>query len=286
VNGKPLHIRADLHIHTTASDGDQSPEGIASLARFSGLDAIAITDHDTLAGARLSEELGAKHGLSIIPGVEISIAYDPGTLHILGYFPAFPEEFEGLLARLQTARVVRLPRIIERLRALGMDISESDVRDIAKEGQIGRPHIAKALMKKGHVRDFEEAFTRFLGKGKPAYVEKDRMTCAEAIEAILASGGMPVLAHPFTLGLDKTEMQDFVSDLTKLGLKGMEVFYPDHTKPQKKLYTEIARSLDLVATGGTDFHSASVAGLSPGKYGLDRDGFARFLERLYGSQPA
>jgi 3',5'-nucleoside bisphosphate phosphatase len=276
-----LHIRADLHLHTTASDGDLSPDRIASLAQASGLDAIAITDHDTVAGASAAEELGKRYGIRIIPGVEISIAYGPGTLHILGYFPTYPRGFETMLERLQHARVVRLPMMIEKLNALGMDITASDVTDIAKEGQIGRPHVAKALLRKGYVRDFEDAFSRYLGKGKPAYVEKDRMGSGEAIETIRSHGGMPVLAHPFTLGLDKKEVKGFIEGLTGQGLQGIEIFYPDHTKPQKKLYLGIAQELGLVATGGTDFHSPIPGGTPPGAYGLDKNGYTLFLERLY-----
>jgi 3',5'-nucleoside bisphosphate phosphatase len=276
-----LHIRADLHLHTQASDGDLSPEGIASYAQSAGLDAIALTDHDTIAGTRSSDEMARKYGLRIIPGVEISISYDPGTLHILGYFPSYPGEFEKILERLQLARVVRLPRIIERLNALGMDISCSDITDISKGGQIGRPHVAKALMKKGYVRDFEEAFARYLGKGKPAYVEKDRMCSGEAIDAIQAAGGLPVLAHPFTLGLGRDELKAFIQGLKEQGLQGIEIFYPDHTKPQKKLFRELAQELDLVPTGGTDFHSPLPGGIMPGKFGLDKKSYELFLEKLY-----
>jgi 3',5'-nucleoside bisphosphate phosphatase len=276
-----VHIRADLHLHTRASDGDLSPEGVASLAKAASLDAIAITDHDTIAGARSAREAGERYGLLVIPGVEVSIAHDPGTLHILGYFPAYPAAFEQVLERLQHARVVRLPQIIERLKALGVEISASEVTDIADGGQVGRPHVAKALMKKGYVRAFEDAFTRYLGKGKPAYVEKDRINSGEAIEAIRASGGVAVLAHPSTVGLAGRELKAFVQRLKDQGLQGVEIFYPDHTRPQKKLYLEVARELDLVATGGTDFHSPTPGGVMPGRYGLDKNGYALFLEKLF-----
>lgn len=217
-----------------------------------------------------------------IPGVEISVAYDPGTLHILGYFPSFPQDFENVLKRLQDARTVRLPRIIEKLNSLGVGISVSDVEDIAHEGQIGRPHIAKALLNKGYVREFDEAFTRYLAKGKPAYVEKDKMTSREAIEAIIEYDGLPVLAHPFTLGLQPSEARDFIGGLADMGLKGIEIFYPDHTKAQKNLYAGIASELGLIVTGGTDYHGPDKKGTSLGRYGLDTQGLATFLEALHG----
>ena len=162
-----MHVRADLHIHTQASDGDLSPGQVVSLAEYSGLDAIAVTDHDTLSGARDAIEAAAGSAILSIPGVEISVTYDPGTLHILGYFPSFPEGFENVLKRLQDARTVRLPKMIEKLNSLGVDISVSDVTDDARDGQIGRPHVAKILVEKGYVRDFDEAFTRYLAKGNP-----------------------------------------------------------------------------------------------------------------------
>jgi hypothetical protein len=277
-----VHVRADLHIHTQASDGDLSPGQVVSLAEYSGLDAIAVTDHDTLSGARDAIEAAAGSAILSIPGVEISVTYDPGTLHILGYFPSFPEGFENVLKRLQDARTVRLPKMIEKLNSLGVDISVSDVTDDARDGQIGRPHVAKILVEKGYVRDFDEAFTRYLAKGKPAYVEKDRMSSREAIETILGYGGLPVLAHPFTLGLSPSEAKDFVGNLAGKGLKGIEIFYPDHTRAQKKLYAGIAREFGLVVTGGTDFHGAGKKGVSLGEYGLDKEGLASFLERLYG----
>lgn len=276
-----MHVKADLHLHTKASDGELSPEGLVSMARESGLEAIALTDHDTIAGALSAEGLALEHGIRVIPGVEVSIDYDPGTFHVLGYFPTCPRGFEKVLERLQHARVARLPRMLEKLRALGMDLSESDVRDISQGGQVGRPHVAKALMRKGYVRDFEEAFARYLGKGRPAYVEKDRMHSAEAIGAIRDAGGMPVLAHPFTLGLGKGELSAFVRGLRQEGLEGMEIFYPDHTRPQKKHYLALAGELGLVPTGGTDFHAPLPGGVTPGRFGLDRESYALFLEKLY-----
>lgn len=276
-----MHVRADLHIHTQASDGDLSPDQIVSLAKYSGLDTIAITDHDTLSGAREAIGPAERNSIHSITGIEISIAYDPGTLHILGYFPSFPFGFEETLKRLQDARAVRFPRIIEKLNSLGVDVSIADVMDIAQNGQIGRPHIAKALIRKGYVREFDEAFTRYLAKGKPAYVEKDRMSSREAIESILEHGGLPVLAHPFTLCLEESEAKDFVRRLANQGLKGIEIFYPDHTKAQKKLYAGIAREFGLVVTGGTDYHGSDKKGISLGKYGLDQQGLSSFLKSLY-----
>lgn len=275
-----MHIRADLHVHTRASDGDSSPDEIARLAGYSGLDVVAITDHDTISGVKEAMSSTTATGVHVIPGVEISIAYDPGTLHILGYFPSYPHAFEKILEPLQKARTARLPRIIERLKGLGIEISISEVEDVARDGQIGRPHIAKVLVNKGYVADFDEAFTRFLAKGKPAYVEKHRMSSIEAIESIIGHGGLPVLAHPFTLKLAEDKLEGFIGDLVEQGLKGIEIFYPDHTRAQKKFYSDLARKFHLAATGGTDFHGASLRGMALGKFGLDAERLEEFLKRL------
>ncbi len=276
-----MHVRADLHIHTQASDGDLSPEQIISLAEYSGLDAIAVTDHDTLSGAQKALVLSESYPVKVIPGVEISIAYDHGTLHILGYFPTFPAGLETILGRLQRARTVRLPRIIEKLRGLGMEISVPEVERMAGDGQIGRPHIAKVLVEKGYVSGFDSAFSKYLGKGRPAYVEKDRMGSREAIETILDFSGLPVLAHPYTLNQPEEIQRSFIEELAGLGLKGIEIFYPDHTKAQKRFYGEIARDLGLVQTGGTDFHGSGYSKILLGSFGLDTSGYERFLEALH-----
>lgn len=257
-----------------------SPEEVVLAARYSGLDVVAITDHDTISGVKETLNAASGTGVHVIPGVEISIAYDPGTLHVLGYFPSYPHAFEAILEPLQKARTERLPRIIEKLNGLGIDISIPDVVDIAREGQIGRPHIAKVLVNKGHVATFDEAFTRFLAKGKPAYVEKHRMSSLEAIESIIAHGGLPVLAHPFTLQLSEDKLDEFIESLVDQGLKGIEIFYPDHTKAQKKLYCDLARKFRLVATGGTDFHGTNQRGMTLGKFGLDAERLEPFLKRL------
>ena len=143
-----MHVRADLHIHTQASDGDLSPGQVVSLAEYSGLDAIAVTDHDTLSGARDAIEAAAGSAILSIPGVEISVTYDPGTLHILGYFPSFPEGFENVLKRLQDARTVRLPKMIEKLNSLGVDISVSDVTDDARTVRSAVPTLRRSSSKK------------------------------------------------------------------------------------------------------------------------------------------
>lgn len=276
-----MHIRADLHVHTRASDGDFDPEQVVSQARNSGLEAVAVTDHDTTAGTQEALASAQKHGIEVIAGVEISAIFEPGTLHILGYFPSYPHGFEQALKPLQEARKLRFPRMIEKLNMLGIGISLDDVLKIAGNAQIGRPHIAKALIGKGSVRDFEEAFSRYLAKGRPAYVEKEKMSPEEAIRVILAHGGIPVLAHPFTLELEESKFRRFIRELADYGLIGIEISYPEHTRSQKRLFTRIAQEHGLLVTGGTDYHGPGSGGPTIGACGLGAKALEVFRERLY-----
>lgn len=247
------------------------PGEIVSKAASIGLNTVAITDHDTIEGIPEALRMGRQTGIRVIAGVEISAVYNPGTMHILGYFPTLPEGFEQELEAVQEGRRQRYPKIIKKLNALGFTITSDDVSSVAGNAQIGRPHIAKALINKGYVKDFRTAFSRYLAKGKPAYVEKDKMNIAQALPLIRQYGGLPVLAHPYTLGLEAYELKLLVQELKRSGLAGIEIFYPEHTKAQKKLYTSIARDLHLFMTGGTDFHGPGRASISVGDFGIDKE---------------
>jgi predicted metal-dependent phosphoesterase TrpH len=247
--------RIDLHTHSTYSDGSFSPGQLVKLAKERGLRAIALTDHDTVAGVEEAVTAGRELGVEVVPGVEISAQFGPGTMHILGYYlrPTHPELI-GALKRLQQARAARNPKIIGRLQTLGLEITTAEVRDLSSE-QVGRPHIAKALVQRGYVSSIAEAFSRYLKKGAPAYVEKFRFSPQEAIGLIRGAGGLASLAHPFTLGIDEPdELSPLVGELQAMGLEGIEVFYPGHTDDMTALYDDIAKRLGLLRTGGTDFH--------------------------------
>jgi hypothetical protein len=247
--------RIDLHTHSSHSDGSLSPRQLVQLAKDRRLRAIALTDHDTVAG--LEEALGAgkELGLEVVPGVEISAQYPPGTMHILGYYiRASNRELQGALKKLQQARAARNPKIIERLQALGLEITITEVLDLSA-GQVGRPHIARALVNRGYVSSIDQAFSLYLKKGAVAYVEKFRFPPEEAIAIIRRAGGISVLAHPFTLGMAKPdELSQVVRELREMGLEGIEVFYPNHTEEMAVIYEDVAKSLGLICTGGSDFH--------------------------------
>jgi len=247
--------RIDLHTHSSHSDGSLSPRQLVQLAKDRRLRAIALTDHDTVAGLEEALEAGKELGVEVVPGVEISAQYPPGTMHILGYYlRASNRELLGALKKLQQARAARNPKIIQRLQGLGLEITTTEVLDLSG-GQVGRPHIAKALVNKGYVSSIDEAFSRYLKKGAVAYVEKFRFPPEEAIAIIRRAGGIAVLAHPFTLGINKVdELVLLVHELAKIGLEGIEVFYPDHTEEMAIVYEDVAKRLGLVCTGGSDFH--------------------------------
>ncbi|MBI5583709.1 MAG: PHP domain-containing protein [Deltaproteobacteria bacterium] len=245
----------DLHTHSTASDGSFSPRALVEYAVKKGAAAIALTDHDTIEGLPEALHVAGAMGLELVPGLEISADHPGGTMHILGYFinpedPVLGQE----LNRLQEARRERNPKIIAKLQNLGIPVTYDQVRALAV-GQVGRPHIAQAMLQIGAVKTLDEAFKKFLTKGAPAYVEKFRYPPEKAVALIIRAGGVPVLAHPFTLKFaSPDELRGHVSALKDQGLKGLECLYSEHSTEQTRRYSLLAADLGLAVTGGTDFH--------------------------------
>jgi len=256
----------DLHTHSTASDGTFSPSELVRLAKSEGLKAFALTDHDTTAGLKEAHERALEERLPFLCGVEISVKLDgPGNFHLLGYFltPEIPALEETLL-ELQRARKRRNELMVEKLKNLGIEISLSELEAIA-QGEIGRPHFARLLVEKGVVKSFEEAFERYLKKGAPAYVPKALLTPEEAIRKILESQGVPVLAHPITLKLDKTSLSKYLEELKELGLRGVEAYYSEHNQSFTDFLLSQARRLGLLVTGGSDFHGKNKPDIKLGR---------------------
>ncbi len=256
----------DLHLHTTASDGVLSPSEIVRYAKAKGLQAIAITDHDTIDGCEEGLSEGERIGFEVIPGIEISAEYSPGSMHILGFFldihhPLLNERLEYL----QKARAERNPKMVAKLNQLGMEVTYEEVLKASGGGQVGRPHFANVLLEKKYVRNFQEAFERFLKKGAPAYVDKFRFTSKEALHFIHEAGGMAVLAHPNTLGVKRySELEKLALQLVDEGLKGIEVYYPEHSAVEVAQYKNLADRYSLLSTGGTDYHGIEKNGLDIG----------------------
>lgn len=245
----------DLHVHTTASDGTLSPGAMVMLAKHSGLRAVAITDHDTIDGVGEALAAGLKAGVEVVPGVEIGVDFK-SEMHILGYFiDHHNRELLRTLAVLREHRDQRNPRMVEKLRQLGFDITMEEVAREADGKVVGRPHFASLMIKRGYVANLGEAFDKYLGTGKLAYVKKDKLTPREGIKLITGAGGIPVLAHPKYLeARGDIDLKELLQELMGFGLRGIEVYYTTHTPEETRRFRELADSLGLLVTGGTDFH--------------------------------
>jgi len=247
--------RLDLHLHTTHSDGSLSPAEVLQLAHKAHVTALAITDHDIVSGIPDAIAVGAALGIEIIPGVEISSCVGTSELHILGYCINWQDpELIRRLASLRESRHTRNPQIIERLRALGLDVTYEEVRDLAGTDSVGRPHIARLLMDKQYVTSAKDAFDRYLAEGRPAYVARELPQPADAIAWIRAAGGVAVLAHPTWAKVSGEGLTALLTTLKADGLGGIEVHYSTHTKRQTTEYLDLAKRLTLLVTGGSDFH--------------------------------
>ena len=263
-----MHI--DLHIHTNASDGSYSPSEILAFAREGRLGAIAFTDHDTIDGVEAFGREKPVSDIRFLTGVEITAQEPPGlglsdSLHILGYgIQVEDPELGQLLLGLQKARDGRTPLIIEKLQQLGLELTYQELSETFSVPQLGRPHIAQLMERKGYVGSIGEAFERYLGRGKPAYVDKVRISCARAIEVIHHARGVAVLAHPGLYDLPDDRMETLIRELKESGLQGIEIYYPEHSKAQTAFYETLAERYALLVTGGTDFHGAATPGIQLG----------------------
>ena len=256
----------DLHSHSTASDGALSPTELVKYAKDKEMDAIAITDHDTVEGIEEALSAGKEFDLEVVPGIEISAEFPEETMHILGYYVDFKDQkFIENISVLQKARAERNPRIVENLQKLGMNIEYDEILKEAGSGQVGRPHFAKVLINKGYVKTTQQAFNRYLKKGAPGYEDKFRFQPEDAISHILNAGGIPVLAHPATLKCKTAEeLEAEIKKLIGYGLKGIEAHYSDHTNSQAEFYNNLADRYGLLITGGSDFHGHNIKGIDLG----------------------
>ena len=268
---------ADLHMHTNHSDGTLNPTELARLAKAQGVDAVALTDHDTVTGIGELVLETNRLGLEAIAGVELSATFSPGTLHILGYGFDTEGPIREKLEKFQKARAERNPLILEKLGALGMPMTLEEVKEIGKaKGQIGRPHIATAMEAKGYVKTYKEAFDKYLTKGGPAYIPKAAWSAKECIEMIHESGGVAVVAHPVQMKLQGMDLEAKVKELAELGMDGLEVVHPDHNAENQQRFTRLAEEFGLITTGGSDFHGAHKPGI---QLGQGRPPYV-FLEKL------
>lgn len=249
----------DLHVHTTASDGTLTPQEVVAYAKKENIEAIAITDHDTVAGIGAAILASETLGVKVIPGVEISVDHAGQEMHILGYFlHVNSPDLQQSLNELQRYREERNPKIVKKLQELGMKITLSEVMAEAGGQIVGRPHFAALLVKKGFVRDKQEAFDKYLASGRPGYVKKEKLLPQEGIQLILSAGGIPVLAHPkYLKEQGYAQLENLLVKLKGFGLMGIEAYYPHHDALDTAAYLKMAQKHSLLVTGGTDFHGGN-----------------------------
>jgi 3',5'-nucleoside bisphosphate phosphatase len=247
-------LRLELHCHSSASDGALAPAALVEHAHALGIQTLALTDHDTLGGLGEAAAAAERLGMRFVPATEISVRPPSGSMHLLAYLSSAGAE--PLATRIQAIsdyRGSRNQRIVARLNELGYALEWDDVARRAK-GRVGRPHIAAALVDAGHVGSLQEAFDRLLADGQPAYVDAGSLGPEEAVEVVAASGGAPVLAHPYSLRMGDAELERFVARLADCGLRGVEAYRPDHDAAQRAFTQRLCAGAGLVPTGGSDWH--------------------------------
>lgn len=271
--------RIDLHSHSRASDGQYAPVEVAERVAGAGVEVWALSDHDTVAGLVPAGQAAARLGVRFVPGIELSAFLDRREIHLLGHFvdPEHPalKRFEDALS---VHRRTRMHGIVEKLAAIGVHIRVADIEKFSDGKTIGRPHVARAILETGAVASVKEAFDRFLGEGKPAYVQRFRLELKDAVELVRAAGGTVTVAHP---GVSRLERGDLMR-LAAGGVVGVETHHPDHNPSVREKYLRIADELGMVPTAGSDFHGEAIA---PDRHLGQVTMQAEDLERLEGKRP-
>lgn len=276
----------DLHAHSTASDGSDSPATLMGIAARAGLAAVALTDHDTVEGLAEARAAADEAGVRLVPGCELSCEVGEANMHLLVYFlDDGPGPLQDRLAGLQEARSDRNRRIVTVLNEHGLDVSLEEILQESGGGSVGRPHVAGVLMRKGYVQSVQEAFDVWLARGKPAYLERERLVPAEAISLAHASGAVAVMAHPTSLGFDGPEMERCIAGLADDGLDGLECEYGRYSPDLRAALRSLAERFGLAVTGGSDYHGRYKPDLSLGTGLGDLNVPDDLLERLEARRP-
>ena len=272
----------DLHSHTTASDGSCTPTELVRLARQTGLSALGIADHDTVDGLEEAVATAEEEALELVPCIELSVDYPQGEFHLLGYYVDFRNaDFRGRIRYLQENRFNRNGVMVRKMQELGFDISMEEIVAESGGGQVGRPHMARALMKKGYVTSVQEAFDLYLADGKPLHVPKVKLNPIEAIELVHQAGGVAVVAHPKFMEFPTEDgLRDELSRLKDAGLDGMECYYSAHSEEETAQYLRLADHFGFLVTAGSDFHGVSKPDVPLGVVYQGRGGDPALLARL------
>ena len=254
-----MNARVDFHLHTNASDGTDSPVEVVEKAVAEGLLAIAVTDHDTLAGIVAAETCAANRDITVIQGIELSAEFEDQSVHILGLGLRQPDAgFREILQKIADGRTHRNPRIVRNLNQLGYELTMDDVRVFAEGDIVGRVHIAQAMLQRGYVKSIEEAFSRFIARGKPAYEDRFRLSVENAARMIRQAGGVSFLAHPGLLpsASEPAAFRRQIIKLKEMGIDGVETHYPLHDERFFRHVESLTRELGLLESGGSDYHGA------------------------------
>lgn len=256
----------DLHIHTNASDGTDAPAEAVEKARTLGLEAIALTDHDTVSGVAEAVRAGEQLGVEVVPGIEVSSDYRDNNIHVLGYF--IDPEADALRQVMDWIRVERIARneyVVNKMADDGFDISMEELRRMYPDAVLGRPHMAEFLVKKGYVSSIREGFARYLGEGKKYYLPKRRISLARAVDTILASGGLAVLAHPLQYRYPLEEVIEMIEYARSLGVKALECYYSEHSPEDERWLLARAEEYGLGVSGGSDYHGTRKTHIAMGR---------------------
>jgi len=254
----------DLHTHSNASDGELPPAQVVRLAAQAGLSAVAVTDHDTLQGLEEAAQAGRDHNIEVIPGCELSVVDGARELHILGlWVRPGGGELATVLETLRESRDDRNRIIVDKLTAMGIPIDYEEVLDLA-DGTVGRPHIAKILVDRGIVRNYDAAFRQYLGRQGRAFAPKRELSLATAVDVLKAEGATVAMAHPYLLGVNGRAREDLTRRYAGLGVDAIEAYYTEHSQVRTKEYVELARRLDMGVCGGSDFHGVIKPGIRVG----------------------
>jgi 3',5'-nucleoside bisphosphate phosphatase len=274
-------VRIDLHAHSNVSDGTEPPADLVHAAVAAGLDVVALTDHDTTLGWPAATDAAVEAGIGLVRGIEISTRHRGGSVHLLAYLPdPADEELRAELGRIVDGREQRVPRMLEKLRALGIPATQEALAEASGGTEVtGRPHVADMMVRLGAVRDRDDAFARFLSQGGPAYVDRYAPELEDMLRVVTAARGVPVVAHPWGRGSRDVLDAAAFAVLKEAGLFGVEVDHLDHDAAQRAALREIAAGLDLVVTGSSDHHGTGKAGHALGCETTAPEQLERILER-------
>ena len=270
----------DLHMHSTFSDGTMTPTELVERAKDNGVEVMAITDHDNIDGLREGNIVATKLGITFINGIEISANYKNKDIHILGYFINLEDkEFTNWLKKLGEKRYTRTLKILQKLEKVGIKISIDEVKEEVRGNVIGRPHIAKVIIKKGYACTMNEVFDRYLGDGKVAYIPKIGVDMVEVVERLKSNGAVISLAHPHLISHTDDTVVNIINILVEVGLDGLELYYPSINIKKKNRYLKIMKKKKLLLTGGSDFHGLNRAGVDIGLGDISVEVYKKMLVR-------